>query len=312
MAEPMAVLALILDAAVGWPDALYRRVGHPVGGFARLIARCDRRWNRPDTSDATRRMLGVMTVVLLLGVAGGGAWGLALITEQGFGRWHWVATAILAFPALAQRSLYDHVRPVGQALAAGDLPAARRAVAMIVGRDTRDLDESGVSRAAIESLSESFCDGVVAPLFWLMLLGLPGIWAYKALNTADSLIGHKEAPYTHFGWAAARADDIANFIPARLAGLLIAIAGGRGLATMRRDGRKHASPNAGWPEAAMAGALGVRLAGPVAYDGVVLDKPWIGGEGRDAETRDLARALIIYKNACFLLWIGAGSIAWAL
>jgi adenosylcobinamide-phosphate synthase len=311
MADPVALAALILDAAIGWPAGLYRRIGHPVGGFARIVAVCETRWNRPDRSEAQRRIAGIATVLLLVAVAGGGGWLIQRLLLAALGGWGWLAVALLAFPGLAQRSLFDHVRPVGRALAAGDLDAARRAVGMIVGRDTQALDESGVARAAIESLAESFCDGVVAPAFWLLLLGLPGIWAYKAINTADSLIGHKEARWRAFGWAAARTDDGLNLIPARLAGLLLCCAGPGGWATMLRDSAKHASPNAGWPEAAMAGALGVRLAGPIAYDGVMQDKTWIGDGRITADAADIRRALAIYTRACLLLWLIAGAVAWA-
>jgi adenosylcobinamide-phosphate synthase len=203
------------------------------------------------------------------------------------------------------------VRPVAAALEAGDLPAARHAVGMIVGRDTAPLDQAGVARAAIESLAESFCDGVVAPLFWLLLLGLPGLWIYKAINTADSMIGHREERWRMFGWAAARTDDVANVVPARLAGLVLCAVGGGGWATLRRDARKHASPNAGWPEAAMAGLLGVRLAGPIAYDGAMHDKPWIGDGRTTADAADIRRALSVYRRVCAVLWIVAGGVAWA-
>jgi adenosylcobinamide-phosphate synthase len=223
-----------------------------------------------------------------------------------------VAIAPLAAPALAQRSLHDHVAPVARTLEAGDIAAARTVVGLIVGRDTGMLDESGTSRAAIESLAESFCDGIAAPLFWLLLLGLPGIWVYKAINTADSLIGHREKRWRAFGWAAARTDDVANFVPARIGGLLICVAGRGGFRTMLCDAGKHASPNAGWTEAAMAGVLGLRLAGPLSYDGVTLDKPFIGDGRIDAGPADIRRALGIYRRACLLLWLIAGGVAWAL
>lgn len=311
MVEPVALAALAIDAAVGWPAALYARIGHPVGAFARLIGLCERLWNDHARPDAVRRALGVVTVLLLVALAGGGAWLIEQGVRHALGIWAWPVLALLAAPGLAQRSLNDHVVPVQRALEAGDLSAARSAVGMIVGRDTAALDEAGVTRAAIESLSESFCDGVAAPLFWL-LLGLPGIWAYKAINTADSLIGHYEPRWRAFGWAAARTDDAANWIPARIAGLLICIAGPGGFATMWKDARRHASPNAGWTEAAMAGALDVRLAGPVSYDGIAHVKPWIGSGRVKATTADLARALTIYRRACLLLWIIAGGIAWVL
>jgi adenosylcobinamide-phosphate synthase len=202
---------------------------------------------------------------------------------------------------------------VADALLRGDLLAARALVARVVGRDTGRLDQAGVSRAAIETLAESFCDGIVAPLFWLLLLGLPGVWMYKAINTADSMIGHREEPYGPYGWAAARLDDLVMLIPARLAGALLCVAGMgaglRGWRVMARDHARHASPNAGWPEAAMAGALGIRLAGPIAYDGVLADKPWIG-EGDIAAPHHLSRALTIYRRACLILGLIAMGIAW--
>jgi adenosylcobinamide-phosphate synthase len=311
MAEPIAFAALMLDSAIGWPNAFYRRIGHPVGGFARLIQALETQWNRPERSFAARRLLGVATMLLLVATVGGGAWLVQHPLLAWLGAYGWLAVAALAWPALAQRSLFEHVRPVATALAAGDLPAARQAVAMIVGRDTAALDQAGVARAAIESLAESFCDGVVAPLFWLLLLGLPGIWAYKAINTADSMIGHREERWRAFGWAAARTDDIANFIPARLSGILLCCAGAGGWRILWRDARAHASPNAGWPEAAMAGALGLRLAGPIAYDGAMQSKPWIGDGRTDTNASDIKRALRLYLRACLLLWLIAGGVAWA-
>lgn len=310
MAEPIALTALALDAALGWPRALYRRIGHPVGLFAALLSWCETRWNRASHSAAARRLFGIATLVLLVIVAAGTAWAAQYLLLTALDGWGWIAVAILAWPALAQRSLFDHVRAVGERIDAHDLPGARTAVGMIVGRDTATLDEAGVARAAIESLAESFCDGVVAPLFWLLLLGLPGIWAYKAINTADSLIGHREERWRDFGWAAARTDDLANWIPARLAGVLLCLAGGGGWRIMRRDARNHASPNAGWPEAAMAGALGLRLAGPIAYDGVIHDKLWIGEGHGTAGGGDIDRALAIYLRAGAMLWLIAGGAAW--
>ncbi|MHA6720245.1 adenosylcobinamide-phosphate synthase CbiB [Sphingomonas sp. RS6] len=310
MAEPVALAALALDAAIGWPGALYRRIGHPVGIFARLIGACEARWNRPTHSPPVRRALGVITVLLLVVGTGAAGWAIERILDAALGVWSWPVIAVLAWPALAQRSLHAHVAAVAAPLAGGDLAAARTAVGNIVGRDTGSLDEAGVARAAIESLSESFCDGVVAPLFWLLLLGLPGVWICKAINTADSLIGHREPRWRDFGWAAARSDDLLNLIPARLSGLLVCIAGAGGWRIMWRDARRHASPNAGWPEAAMAGALKLRLAGPATYDGVAHLKPWIGDSRQRATADDIIRALRLYNRACLLLWIVAGSVAW--
>ena len=316
MIDLTAFLALVLDAAVGWPQPLYRRIGHPVGIFARIIAALERRWNVPSRSDGQRRMAGAVTVLILLGMAGGAGWVLQSLLVAIAGPWAWPLIAVLAWPGLAQRSLYDHVRLVADALERQDLPAARATVGMIVGRDTAALDDAGVARAAIESLAESFCDGVVAPLFWLLVLGLPGIWAYKAINTADSMIGHREERWRAYGWAAARTDDAMNLAPARLAGLLICLCGGGGWRIVWRDASRHASPNAGWPEAAMAGALGLRLAGPIAYDGILSDKLWIGEGDRPARAEDIQRGLGIYARACLCLWLIAagiaGGAAWAL
>jgi adenosylcobinamide-phosphate synthase len=311
VAEPVALAALAIEAAVGWPAAVYARIGHPVGLFARIIDGCERRWNDPARGEGVRRLAGILTVALLLVVAGGGAWAIERSVRAALDGWAWPMIALLAVPGLAQRSLYDHARAVAVALKADDLAAARAAVSHIVGRDTAMLDAAGVARAAIESLAESFCDGVAAPLFWLLVGGLPGLWTYKALNTADSLIGHREPRWRAFGWAAARADDVANLVPARLAGLLLCLVAGRGFATMMRDAGRHASPNAGWPEAAMAGALGLRLAGPIGYDGVVMDKPWIGSGRAAADAADIGRALSLYLRACLGLWLIAGGIAWA-
>jgi adenosylcobinamide-phosphate synthase len=310
MAEPFALMALVLDAAIGWPGALYRRVGHPVGLFARIINACEGAWNRPTHSDGIRKTLGVMTVLILLVLTIGAGLGLTALARHLLGSCWWLGAAALAWPALAQRSLYDHVLPIAVALEQNDLESARHAVSMIVGRDTDTLDRAGVARAAIESLAESFCDGIAAPLFWLVIGGLLGVWAYKAINTADSLIGHKEARWRAFGWAAARTDDVMNLLPARLGGVVVCLAGGGGWATLWRDHRRHASPNAGWTEAAMAGALDLALAGPVSYDGVTHAKDWIGSGRRDAGAADVRRALRIYVRACLLLWAIVAALTW--
>ncbi|HEY0623607.1 adenosylcobinamide-phosphate synthase CbiB [Sphingomonas sp.] len=311
MPEPVALAALAIDAAVGWPAALYRRVGHPVGGFAAIIRRCAAMWNASSRSPGARRVMGLATVAILTGVAGGTGWLLTWLAHQALGGWSWIGIALFAAPGLAQRSLFEHVGAVRDALGTGDIEAARSAVAMIVGRDVETLDEAGVARAAIESLAESFCDGIAAPLFWLLVLGLPGLWIYKAINTADSLIGHREPSWRAFGCAAARADDLLNLVPARIAGALICLAALRGWRVMWRDAREHASPNAGWTEAAMAGALGLKLAGPASYDGETHVKPWIGDGRADAGTADVTRALSLYLRACALLWLIAGVAAWA-
>lgn len=299
----LALAALATEALVGYPERLHRRLPHPVTAMGAMISTGERVLNRPEHSPRRLRIAGVATVAATAGVAA--LAGLAASRLPG------PAPILAATLGLAQRSLHDHVAAVAAALEANDLPAARAAVGKIVGRDTAALDEVGVAAAAIESLAESFNDGVVAPAFWLALAGLPGLYAYKAVNTADSLIGHIEPRWKDFGWAAARTDDLMNLAPARLAGLLIAVAGGRGLPIMLRDARHHASPNAGWPEAAMAGALWVRLGGPVRYDGVLTERP-IFGDGPPPTPHDLRRAVDIYVRACGLLWaaIAIGGQAW--
>jgi adenosylcobinamide-phosphate synthase len=302
----LTLAALVAEAAFGYPDALNRRVPHPVTGAGAAISALERRWNRPERGEGARKAGGIATLALVAGGAallGGVA--TAALRRRPAGP---AILALLATTGLAQRSLYDHVDAVRQALDRDDLLAARAAVGRIVGRDTDALDASGVAAAALESLAESFNDGVVAPTMWLAAAGLPGLFAYKAVNTADSMIGHLEPRWRSFGWASARADDLMNLAPARLAGVLIAVAGGRGLGVMLRDAKKHASPNAGWPEAAMAGALGVQLGGPARYDGEWLDRP-LFGDGPRPEPRDLERGLAIYLRACGLLWLLAGAVA---
>lgn len=298
--------ALALEAIVGYPAWLHRRIPHPVAWIAALIAVLERRWNHPGRA---RKALGVVTVLVIAGLSAG--MGVLIARAASHIPHGGVLMTAIATLGLAQRSLFDHVAAVIRAFNASDLPAARAAVGRIVGRDTDQLDESGVSAAALESLAESFNDGVVAPAFWLFVGGLPGLFAYKAVNTADSMIGHLEPKWRDFGWAAARADDVMNLIPARLAGGLIAIAGRGGWRVMFRDARKHASPNAGWPEAAMAGALKVELGGPARYDGVPYDRPVFGSGPRPA-ARDLGRGLMVFLGACWVMWglLAVGGLIW--
>lgn len=316
MFEPWSVLgSLVLEAVVGYPAALHARIPHPVIWAGNAIDAIERRWNKPQYSFAVRRLLGCVAVACVAGaaiVAGLGLqWlvGLAVraIAEMP-GAAGMAVIAIIGTIGLAQRSLFDHVNDVLISLRAGDLPGSRERVSRIVGRDTRRLDAEGVSAAALESLAESFNDGIVAPAFWFLIAGLPGLFAYKVLNTADSLIGHKEERWRAFGWAAARGDDIANLVPARIAGALLALAGFGGFRVMFSDASKHASPNAGWPEAAMAGALRVRLGGPATYDGVLHERP-VFGTGPSPGVAELGRGLRIYVVACGLLWVAVAAVA---
>jgi adenosylcobinamide-phosphate synthase len=301
----LVVAALLLDAAIGDPDWLWRRAPHPVVWIGNGIGWLERRLNRESWSKHRRKLAGVLTVVILVAVS---VLVGALLSDLLHGHWlGFIAEALIASTLIAQRSLYQHVARVHLAFTEGGLPAARKAVAMIVGRDPERLDEAGVARAAIESTAENFSDGIVAPVFWLALLGLPGLIAYKAINTADSMIGHRTDRYVDFGWAAARLDDLVNLVPARLSGALVAIAapiaGGSiatSMKTMFRDARQHRSPNAGWPESAMAGALGIALSGPRVYPEGIANEPYLNADGRVAEPNDIRRALHVYAAACAL------------
>ncbi len=260
-------------------------------------------------SSLARRASGALALVVLLAAAALPAWALQRLLGGGLG---FIVLALAASSLLAQRSLHDHVKAVADALAQS-LEGGRAAVAMIVGRDTAALDEAGVARAAIESLAENFSDGIVAPLFWLAVLGLPGAAAYKAANTADSMIGHHNARYEDFGKAAARFDDLINLPASRLAALWLALAAGRGagaaLAAVRRDAGRHRSPNAGWPEAAMAGALDLKLAGPRVYGGVLVDDAYMGDGRREATADDILAALKLYRRACALQFLAVAALA---
>jgi adenosylcobinamide-phosphate synthase len=274
-----------------------------------LINWLDSRLNRPSAPEAKRRLNGTLAlIILLLAVllpAAAIQVGLVHVLPKADAV---IFLAIAASTFIAQVSLYDHVRDVADALEGQGLDTARETVAEIVGRDTTTLDEAGVARAAIESLAENFSDGVVAPSLWGALLGLPGLVGYKAVNTADSMIGHHNERYAAFGWASAKLDDLLNLPASRLSVLWIALATllHRGasatgaLRIARRDASHHRSPNAGWPEAAMAGALGIKLSGPRSYEGAMTEQPWIGEGSSDLTASDIRRALILYRTSCAL------------
>lgn len=304
------LVALVVDALLGWPDALFRAIGHPVTWLGRLVGALDNWINLDGADEGARRIAGVVTAALVTGAAAELAWVLTWVLPPG-----WpgiVLTGILAWPLVAMTALRDHVQAVAAPLAAGDLPAARRAVARIVGRDPERLDREGIARATIESLAENTSDGIVAPVFWGVLFGLPGIAAYKAINTLDSMIGHRTPRHEAFGWASARIDDLANLVPARLTGLLFALVSTRpraALAVMWRDARRHRSPNAGWPEAALAGALEVRLSGPRVYHDGVADEPWLNLEAPDPQPGDIDRALRLFRFAMLGLALSLAILA---
>jgi adenosylcobinamide-phosphate synthase len=306
--DPLLLLyvGLAIDAMFGEMGPIFRRVPHPVVLAGRAIGLFEARLNRPIRSDRVRRSRGVATVIVLVGAAAALGWGAQVLCRRNIAGAF--AEAFVIGVLVAQRSLYDHVLAVGRALVQGGLAAGRSAVSHIVGRDPLRLDGPAVVRAAIESLAENFSDGVVAPAFWYLALGLPGLFAYKMANTLDSMIGHRSPRYRAFGWAAARFDDLLNLVPAPLAGLLIAggaaltpgSTAGEAVRIMLRDGRKHRSPNAGWPEAAMAGALDLKLAGPRHYLDDVVDDPYLG-DGAAATPNDIVRSLHVYVRACLLM-----------
>lgn len=295
--------ALLLDTAIGWPDAFFRRIRHPVVWLGALIAWLDRRWNRPQHAHGIRYALGGLAALFCIAVAVVAALVVGLAGP--------VAELIAAGSLVAARSLHAHVAAVRNALH-GSLTEARAAISHIVGRDPATLDAPAVTRAATESLAENLSDGVIAPLFWGAMLGLPGIAAYKAVNTLDSMIGHRTRRHLAFGGVAARLDDVANWAPARLTAMLIALVAlsPAALRAIRRDARRHRSPNAGWPEAAMAGALGVRLSGPRTYAGCPSAEPWLNEAGRDPDAADLTHALALSRRAIISASLLLAILAW--
>jgi adenosylcobinamide-phosphate synthase len=310
---PLALLALSIEAGFGYPHALLRRIGHPVVWMGALIDLLDRRLNKQRDDLVQRRRKGTIALIILLTTVVIVTAFITHFASNGFPGL--IIMAILAATLPAQRSLSTHIRAVADALDVS-LDAGREAVAHVVGRDVGALDQAGVARAAIESLAENFSDGVVAPIFWTALFGLPGGAAYKAVNTADSMIGHRTPRHEAFGSAAARLDDLVNLPASRIAAGLIIVAAyvTRGADpnaarhAVSRDAKNHTSPNAGWPEAAMAGALGLRLGGRRIYDGVMVEDAFMGDGRRDANAGDIRRALSLYRRALILQWIALAGL----
>jgi adenosylcobinamide-phosphate synthase len=316
---PLALAATIVEALIGYPAPLYRAIGHPVTWMGRWLAWLEASLNRVEASFAARRAAGVVTLCLYLAPVALVSWAAtrACVSAGALG---FATLALFAATLAAQRSLAAHVRAVAEGLYAG-LDEGRGAVAKIVGRNPDVLDEAGVARAAIESLAENFSDGVVAPTLWIALGGLVGGALYKAINTADSMIGHRDERYSAFGWAAARLDDLVNLPASRLAALWLIIAAAltpgasarNAARVVWRDASHHRSPNAGWPEAAMAGALGLKLAGPRVYGGTLVDDAFMGEGRREADASDIRRALRLYRRACVIQAVALLAAAvWAL
>jgi adenosylcobinamide-phosphate synthase len=318
---PLALAAAVLEATIGYPAPLYLAIGHPVTWMGRWLAWLEASLNRAEANFGARRAGGVLALCLYLVPVALVAWAATRLCLSD-GPLGFVVLVFLAASIPAQRSLAGHVRAVADGLDAS-LDEGRRAVAEIVGRNPNVLDEAGVARAAIESLAENFSDGVVAPILWMALGGLVGGSLYKAINTADSMIGHKNEQYKAFGWAAARLDDLVNLPASRLAALWLVLAAllnsgasARGAArAVRRDAARHRSPNAGWPEAAMAGALGLKLAGPRVYGEMLVDDAFMGSGRREAGAADIRRALRLYRRACAIQALAlamASAAAWRL
>ncbi|MGO4573237.1 adenosylcobinamide-phosphate synthase CbiB [Microvirga sp. 2TAF3] len=306
-ALPVALTALAVEAVAGYPAGLFVRIGHPVTWIGALIDVLEKRLNDLDLSPRIRRMRGIGALACLIATVIFVSIHTETLLHSMLGSGAFIPLGVLASSLIAQRSLHDHVARVADGLDLG-LAEGRLAVSHIVGRDPQSLDEAAVARAAIESLAENFSDGVVAPTFYMALAGLTGGAVYKAINTADSMTGHRTPRHEAYGWAAARLDDWINLPASRLsAGLIVMAAalvpGCRALEAAKavwRDARHHRSPNAGWPEAAMAGALGLRLAGPRVYGGVAVEDHWMGQGTAVAGTCDIRRALNVYRIACIM------------
>jgi adenosylcobinamide-phosphate synthase len=316
MSVALALVAMLIELCFGYPDRLQRAIGHPVTWIGRLIALLDRSLNREAAEPQARRAAGIVAVLVVLVIVGVIALAIQhALLRAPFGIF---AVGVLASTLVAQRSLRRHVADVATALEKDGVAAGRAAVAHIVGRDTDGLEAAGIARAAIESLAENFSDAIVAPVFWMVIGGLPGAALYKAINTADSMIGHRTRRYAAFGWAAARLDDLVNLPASRLCALLLIAAAALTKAAsaadawraVRRDAALHRSPNAGYPEAAMAGALGLALAGPRSYGGVQVDDAAMGDGRPEADATDIRRALALYRlaDAILIALLGIGTI----
>lgn len=305
-------LAIVVDAVFGEPNWAWKRVPHPVVLMGHLIGWLDRRMNHQQHTPFRQKRAGINALIRVIFVVAALSVGLLALAGWVHPGLAFLVTVLVGAVLLAQRSLHDHVEAVRSPLAKGDLPAAQQALAMIVGRTTENLDESGVARAALESLAENHSDGVIAPALWMLVGGLPGIALYKAINTADSMVGYKTERHLHFGWASAKLDDVVNFLPARLSVGLIALsvaitslASQKGAftwpdwAVIRRDAPTHASPNAGWPEASYASALGIALGGPRTYPSGTVEAPYINGAGRkDLDAGEIRKGLALFRATC--------------
>nr|WP_210326791.1 MULTISPECIES: adenosylcobinamide-phosphate synthase CbiB [Bartonella] len=304
-------MALLIDRSIGDPDWIWRKVPHPVAAFGAGIKWFETRFNRKSMSPRRRKWFGIIAILILLLAS----FVVGLFIHKlllGLGGAGVIIEALVASIFIAQKSLVDHVGKVEQAFKQGSLAEARSAVSLIVGRETKNLDESAICRAAIESLAENSSDGVVAPVFWFLILGLPGLFCYKLVNTADSMIGYENERFKDFGWASARLDDVVNFIPARVTAFIVILTSGlfinwkaaaKALEVVKKDARHHHSPNAGFPECAFAGALDVKLLGPRIYSGKAVDEPFQNDSGTMAGPADIYRAIRLFKRLMDVLFL---------
>ena len=305
----LLALAIILDMIFGEPQFLWSRITHPIVLFGRSISWLEGRFNTRSVAGRTRRLFGVVAILIWVAIAISAGLLANSVIALLPAPLNFLIECIIIAILLAGKSLYEHIEAVRKPLAEGDIEGARFAVSMIVGRDTTRLDSSDIGRAAIETGAENLSDGILAPAIWYLLGGLPLLFAYKMINTADSMVGYKSARYYAFGWGSAILDDIVNFFPARITALLIMITAflrgtaGQAFRAMKNDASKHASPNAGYPESAMAGALGLRLGGARWYRGHLLSLPEMNHQGRDAISPD------DIENALSMLWHTLGLTA---
>ena len=311
----LLLIALAMETYIGELRFLLKTGRHPAQGFRRLVTALDRKLNRERRSQADRALRGFLAVVFVVAACAATGWATAWLTQNhAFG---WIVELVFLVMLLAQRGVYDNARAVADALSKHGQESARRALSQMAGRTVTQMDEYGVARATIERVAENICAGAVAPVFWYVLLGFPGILVYKAVNLMDAMIGQPTPRYRAFGMTAARLDDALTLIPARLAGLFIVLAAvivptarpGRAWKVMLRDAGKHTSFNAGWPAGAMAGALDLALAGPRRYAERTVQAPWIGGGSARATDRDIGRALYVYVIACLINGLGVAVIA---
>lgn len=312
----LAAAAMIWDILTGEPKRLYDKTGHPVSWMSHILMLLEKHLNKTTFGTSARKLYGSFSILFCVCICGGIAWALEETVQLLLSNSPTIQLIVLALIAsifIAARSLYEHIHAVKSALETEGLQAAREAVALVVGRNTENLDETGIARAATESLAENFSDGVVSPIFWLVIGGLPGLVVFKMVNTADSMIGHKTERYSDFGWASAKLDDALNYIPARLTAILFILGSiatndqhsREAFMVAVRDSKKHVSPNAGWPEAAMAGALHVRLGGPRQYsDTAQKEYAWLGEEFLTDKKPDLGQALKLATLAWFFMVTG--------